>query len=275
MKQEIVKITILKIALFSWILFVTWLLFTGAVFGLGEGVTAITNQKREENGLPTYTVSSQLNSSAAAKADDMCVKSYWSHVSPEGLTAWDFISASGYKYTTAGENLAKGFITDSAIVEGWLNSPGHRDNLLSQKFKETGVGSATCSNGEVIIVAHYGLSSSKIVPVSAPVPVPAPTPTPAPTKVQKQTPQPSQNIEASKVNLDISPAVPVVQETPAEPQIIQKNVNSNNIIYDLEHILATLDFILMQNRAVKPKDIFKIDLNPTYYSSERIPRMSF
>lgn len=98
-----------------------------------------TNQARQENGLPPLTLNTQLEHAAEVKASDMFSKNYWAHFAPDGSTTpWIFIKNSGYEYLYAGENLAKGFTNSSDIVNSWMKSPTHRDNMLSSRFKDIG-----------------------------------------------------------------------------------------------------------------------------------------
>lgn len=97
-----------------------------------------TNEKRIEAGLPPLRLDQQLSQAAAKKAEDMFAKNYWAHVSPDGKTPWDFILASGYKYTVAGENLAKNFQDSAGVVNAWMASPSHRDNILKKGYKDIG-----------------------------------------------------------------------------------------------------------------------------------------
>lgn len=118
-----------------------------------------TNEKREENGLSPLVENSQLAEAASMKADDMFVKDYWAHNAPDGTTPWVFIKNAGYEYVYAGENLAKGFIDSQDIVNAWMASPTHRENLLSENFNEVGfaVKSGTL-NGEqtFLVVQEFG-----------------------------------------------------------------------------------------------------------------------
>jgi len=98
----------------------------------------ITNQKRAENGLTSLTLNDQLNQAAAGKASDMFGNNYWAHVSPAGKTPWDFILGAGYRYVYAGENLAKDFQDAGGVVDAWMNSPTHKENLLQPKYQEVG-----------------------------------------------------------------------------------------------------------------------------------------
>lgn len=97
-----------------------------------------TNEKRQENGLPPLTVNEELEQAAFAKAVDMFDKDYWAHNSPDGTTPWFFIKEAGYNYVFAGENLAKGFTDSKDVVDAWMASPSHKENLLSENFNEVG-----------------------------------------------------------------------------------------------------------------------------------------
>jgi uncharacterized protein YkwD len=82
---------------------------------------------------------------AARKHDkDMIANNFFSHTGTGGTTPWDRIASAGYgTYKTAGENIAAGQTTPSAVVTGWMNSPGHCKNIMAAGFKEIGVGYAT------------------------------------------------------------------------------------------------------------------------------------
>jgi uncharacterized protein YkwD len=125
----------------------------------GSALYSLVNARRSTAGLSAYRWNDSLSSSAYAKAKDMCKKHYWAHTSPDGLTPWTFIKASGYSYVNAGENLAADFSTDTGVVKGWMNSPAHRANLLHGKFKEIGIASMKCNltgKSTTVVVAHFG-----------------------------------------------------------------------------------------------------------------------
>lgn len=118
-----------------------------------------TNQKRAENGLPPLTANTQLEQAASMKADDMFAKDYWAHDAPDGTTPWVFIKSAGYEYVYAGENLARGFVNSEDIVNAWMASPNHRENLLSENFKEVGFSVKSGElNGEetFLVVQEFG-----------------------------------------------------------------------------------------------------------------------
>lgn len=97
-----------------------------------------TNQKRKEAGLSALALNESLTSAAHKKAEDMFENQYWAHVSPGGKEPWDFILGQNYDYIYAGENLAKNFNDSKDVVEAWMKSPSHRENLLSSNYDEIG-----------------------------------------------------------------------------------------------------------------------------------------
>lgn len=103
-------------------------------------VVSLTNQRRVQAGLPALVLNQVLSNAAYTKARDMIDRDYWAHTAPDGQEPWSFFSKFGYKYRYAGENLARDFSSASAIVDAWMNSPTHRDNILNPKYKEIGIG---------------------------------------------------------------------------------------------------------------------------------------
>lgn len=98
------------------------------------------NKERKSVGLPTLARSTQLTKAACLKAQDMIDKNYWSHDSPDGRKPWDFVLSTGYRYQTMGENLGYGKFADaSSVVESWMDSAGHRENILKTTYTETGM----------------------------------------------------------------------------------------------------------------------------------------
>ncbi len=103
-------------------------------------VLRLTNVTRSEHGIPELKESFLLNAVAVDRARDMFEKQYFDHVSPTGEKAADIAQKVGYRYKMIGENIAAGaFITNQKIINGWMQSPGHRKNLLSGQFEEIGV----------------------------------------------------------------------------------------------------------------------------------------
>ena len=114
------------------------------VLGIASSITAqelisLTNDKRSENGLAPLSLNQTLVSAAALKGSDMIAKNYWAHTAPDGATPWSFIKQAGYYYLYAGENLARDFGDSSSLVNAWMDSPTHRDNILSPRYTEIGI----------------------------------------------------------------------------------------------------------------------------------------
>ncbi len=104
-----------------------------------KNIIILTNEERRESGIVTLNENSLLNQAAKAKMEDMLQKNYWDHVSPDNKQAWDFISAADYRYSFAGENLAKGFIDSKSAVTAWMNSASHKKNILNNNYTDIGV----------------------------------------------------------------------------------------------------------------------------------------
>ncbi len=103
------------------------------------GIITWTNTQRESQGLLPLHENAQLKKAAEAKVDDMFAKQYFEHESPDGKTPADVIRKAGYAYIVVGENLALGnFKDDETLVQAWMDSPGHRANILNGKFQEIG-----------------------------------------------------------------------------------------------------------------------------------------
>ena len=103
-------------------------------------VIRLVNEIRKSNGLGTLQSNWQLSRVARYKSQDMHDKKYFSHQSPTYGSPFDMMKSFNISYRTAGENIAKGYITPQAVVNGWMNSPGHRANILNASFTEIGVG---------------------------------------------------------------------------------------------------------------------------------------
>lgn len=105
------------------------------------GVLTWTNiQRRDNGGLPPLTVNAKLEAAAKAKLDDLFARQYFEHVSPDGIGPADLATRAGYAYIVIGENLALGnFKDDQALVQAWMDSPGHRANILGKDYVEIGI----------------------------------------------------------------------------------------------------------------------------------------
>jgi len=109
---------------------------------ISRTVIDLTNTNRGKGALAVLTPNPILERAAQEKADDMAEKGYFAHTSPEGKTPWHWFKSAGYAYMYAGENLAVNFTDSNEVDRAWMNSPGHRANILNGKFTEIGVATA-------------------------------------------------------------------------------------------------------------------------------------
>ena len=104
-----------------------------------EEVIKLTNEQRVANGLDIVKLDPELTAAAVQKAADMFARNYWAHVSPVGTQPWYFITEAGYSYRYAGENLARDFSDPQSVVQAWMSSPSHRENILNTKYQDIGL----------------------------------------------------------------------------------------------------------------------------------------
>ena len=134
-------------------------------------VIAQTNIQRYDNGaLPPLIENAKLNAAALAKANDIFKNQYFEHISPSGVGPGTLVKSFGYDYIVSGENLILGNFTDEKeVVQDWMNSPGHRANILNDRVVDIGVAMVKgIYNGKTawVGVQEFGLPLS-----SCPAPV--------------------------------------------------------------------------------------------------------
>ncbi|MFE5889909.1 CAP domain-containing protein [Streptomyces sp. NPDC056462] len=105
-------------------------------------VVDLTNRERARAGLSPLAVDAALGTAAQAYSADMAARAFYSHTSPEGTQPWDRAAAAGSRMRSIGENIACGQRSPGEVVEGWMNSPGHRANILKRDFTHIGIGFA-------------------------------------------------------------------------------------------------------------------------------------
>lgn len=113
---------------------------TGDVSAYVKQVIDLTNAQRTKNGLPALKHDTQLSGVAQKKSVDMAQNNYFSHTSPTYGSPFDMMRDFGVTYKSAGENIAQGQRTPQEVVNAWMNSEGHRKNILSANFTHIGVG---------------------------------------------------------------------------------------------------------------------------------------
>jgi hypothetical protein len=163
-------------------------LFSSAI--TPTNIINLTNETRTNLNLPALATDPKLMQAAQAKAEDMFLNGYFAHTSPTGTTPWYWFRTFGYDYRSAGENLAAHFTEAEDVEAGWMASPTHRDNIVSDRYNEIGVGVAQGIFDDyqtTFVVQMFGYEieqepiASAVEPAvsagSTPVPEPAPEPT--------------------------------------------------------------------------------------------------
>ena len=143
--------------------------YVNNVLGFATDITTIklfdlSNKEREKQSLQPLQYNKELAEAAQKKAADMFAKDYWAHFAPDGTTPWSFILSSGYQYEYAGENLAKNFLFSQGVVDAWMNSPTHKENILRKDYTEVGYGVVNgILNGEetTLVVQMLGTPLNK------------------------------------------------------------------------------------------------------------------
>lgn len=189
-----------------------------------DQVVAQTNQQRATAGLGAVTYNATLSNAAAGKARDMFSNQYWAHTSPTGKEPWDFMAGANYRYTIAGENLARDFMDTSSMVQAWMASPTHRANIMNARYKDIGV---AVVNGQLngvettLVVQMFGDPISS-APKAAAVPQVAPATTSvelATIEVAADIPaqaEPTQENEVAGVEQPVVEQQEVIEQQPTE-----------------------------------------------------------
>ncbi|HYC61121.1 MAG TPA: CAP domain-containing protein [Thermoanaerobaculia bacterium] len=125
-----------------------------------ENVLRLMNEYRAADGLAPLADDERLHLAAADRMQHMEDESYWSHRSPDGMAPFEWLHRRAYEFRAAGENLAYGFETARLLVESWMESRGHRANILSPLYEECGIaiidGSTTGPATGKSIVVMFG-----------------------------------------------------------------------------------------------------------------------
>ena len=115
----------------------------GSMLSIETEVVRLVNVERSKAGLPALQIDQEVSKVARLKSEDMANKNYFNHTSPTYGSPFEMLKKFNITYKTAGENIAKGQKTAESVVNAWMNSEGHRKNILSSSFTHIGVGYAT------------------------------------------------------------------------------------------------------------------------------------
>jgi uncharacterized protein YkwD len=121
---------------------------TGTEQDLAQQVLTLVNQERATAGVGPLTMHTGCSQVAYNHSADMDLRDFFDHVNPDGLNPFQRMQAAGIGYSAAGENIAAGYQTAAAVMNGWMNSPGHRANILNANFTEIGIGVRQGSTGQ-------------------------------------------------------------------------------------------------------------------------------
>ena len=177
---------------------------------LPKVLASLTNEERNINNLASLTTNPLLEQAAKLKAEDMAKRGYFAHNTPEGFLPWYWLEKVGYSYASAGENLAVNFSDSEDVVNSWMNSPLHRDNILKQKYTEIGIGMAegTYKGRSTIFVVQFFGTPAITATVTAP-----------------ENPKPA-NIVATTTN-NASDTLTII---PAQTEVLGTSVNENSVV---------------------------------------------
>jgi len=104
-----------------------------------DSVLASMNAERIVKGLPPLRLDDRLDGACDDRIQDMEELQYWAHDSPDGRAPFVWLKPRGYFFQAAGENLASGFETTELLVSSWMESPGHRRNIMSPEYQDCGI----------------------------------------------------------------------------------------------------------------------------------------
>lgn len=212
-----------------------------------QNIIELTNQTRKNLDLPILETSGVLAEAAKSKAEDMLANQYFAHTSPSGVTPWEWFRKMGYAYRYAGENLAVHFHEAEEVNEGWLASPTHRANIVSDRYSEIGVGVATGifeGVNATFVVQMFGEPIASATTASVAVAtIPAPEVTPeAPAPAAEEITPPAntpQKIVAPPVIKEETLAVKPTSDTTYDVKVELPNTTQATVVLATEQTELT------------------------------------
>ena len=200
------------------------------------GVIQQTNTQRAKYNLPPLKENQELDYSAQFKVDDMFKNQYFAHQSPSGIGVTDLAEEVNYEFLAIGENLALGnFKNDEVLVQAWMASPGHRENILNISYQEIGVAvKKGVFEGETtwLAVQHFGL------PVSA---CPKPSET---TKINIET---NENQIKELQNTIDTLRVEIQNTRPKRSSSYQQKIDQyNNLVFQYNNLLEETKSLIVE-----------------------------
>lgn len=120
---------------------------TGTAAAFAQKIVELVNAQRAQHGCGPLTVDPRIQTAAQAHSDDMAARNYYEHNTPEGVDPGTRMTRAGFPWQSWGENIFKSPKDPATAMDGWMKSPGHRDNILNCSYKSTGVGVNLSANG--------------------------------------------------------------------------------------------------------------------------------
>jgi len=220
-EASVLALTLVTVLIFGFSVFQATLVRTSTEF-LAAVIPAVlvdlANEDRTDADLGTLTINPVLEEAARMKAEHMAQNEYFAHVSPDGVDPWYWFYRAGYSFASAGENLAINFSDSKDVSRAWMDSPGHRANILNGKFTEIGIAAVEGmykGRKTIYVVQLFGTPLAKAfsddtITVAA-VPVPA--------EAQEQVA--GENVVVEDVTEAPAPvAEPVVEETDLSAEVV-------------------------------------------------------
>lgn len=226
-------IIVIASAIFS-VLFVSYIqvaiLYHSDLFAsvIPSVLVSLANSDRNEQTLPPLTPNAILEKAAQQKANDMAEKGYFAHTSPEGRTPWYWFEKAGYSFSYAGENLAVNFSDSEDVDTAWMNSPGHRANILNSHFTEIGIATARGmyeGRETVFVVQLFGRPSHAAVLQNTPPSIAA-APKAVPLVVGESHTETELFVAARRADESSSSPAKVVAAALSEPSAISQVIAS-------------------------------------------------
>lgn len=227
-----------------------------------QEIIRLTNEERAKNGLSPLVENPVLSQAAIAKGLDMIERDYWAHVAPDGTEPWLFFLRFGYNYRFAGENLARDFSNAASVVSAWMASASHRENILSPKYNEIGVGVVEGElNGvqTTLIVQFFGnrgtqrkevskvsvsaKSERKSLVLPSPSPSFSPSPSPSPVLTKEQV------LDKEKFVLEKSEEASEEPKILISPFLVTKNLSL--VIVLIIIFVMIVDAVIITRKRVK------------------------
>lgn len=250
-------VTLLSITLFVELLFLVQAFFIlpGTHYFssiVANALIGLTNSARTSSSEMTLANNTLLDKAAALKAEDMAKKGYFAHTSPTGITPWYWFQEAGYRFKYAGENLAVNFVDSQDVMNAWMRSPNHRENILDPHFTEIGIGVAQGAyqgRKAIFVVQFFGTPAPAPQSVSetrtlVSVASGGGVPTPAPQPVVRNE-EISSTVKGASA---VAPSVPAVFAPTPAPTLIETLIASpramNTFLYVVLGTLVLLGLVL-------------------------------